>query len=206
MHDFGHARRRLLEKIEVRPLNRPDPFYLAADMHGRRREADLRAIVLLKMRGEFPVSRLDALEALEEIDVKEGAAELAVRDPLQAHILLGAHDLADALVLDRVQFGAPVSGRRRSAHALRAAAQGEDSCRHGRRETAETSILPQASLSGLLMCHDGLRVGNRPSPPTSLPIGCSEERPSLDGLWERGAGSPPRGKKRSQHLRSLALA
>ena len=37
--------------------------------------------------------------------MKEGAAKLAVGDPLQAHILLRAHDLADALVLDCVQFG-----------------------------------------------------------------------------------------------------
>jgi hypothetical protein len=37
--------------------------------------------------------------------VKESTAKLAVGNSLQAHILLGAHDFADALVLDRVQAG-----------------------------------------------------------------------------------------------------
>ena len=46
---------------------------------------------------------LDALEALEEIDVEIGAAELAVGDPLEADVLLRADDLADAFVLDRVK-------------------------------------------------------------------------------------------------------
>ena len=63
-----------------------------------------RSIVLAELGDEFAVMGLDPLEALEKIDVKEGAAKLAVGDPLQAHILLRAHDFADALVLDRVQF------------------------------------------------------------------------------------------------------
>ena len=37
--------------------------------------------------------------------MEEGAAKLAVGDSLQAHILLGAHDFANASVLDCVQLG-----------------------------------------------------------------------------------------------------
>ena len=68
------------------------------------------AVVLAEGGDEFAVMGLDAFQALEEIDVKKGAAELAVGDPLQAHVLLRAHDLADALVLDRVKIA-----RRQSA-------------------------------------------------------------------------------------------
>ena len=97
---------------------------------------------LLKVRGEFAVSRLDALEALEKIDVKEGAAKLAVGDPLQAHILLRAHDVADALVLDRVQLGGGKAAGGETLARLPAAARGEESFRHGRRETADGASSP----------------------------------------------------------------
>ena len=73
-------------------------------MHRRRLEADLGAIVLAELRDEFAVMGFDALEAFEKIDVKIGAAEFAVGDSLQPHALLSFHDLADALVLDRVQL------------------------------------------------------------------------------------------------------
>src|SRR5258708_9039732 len=73
-------------------------------MHGRRLEPDLASIVLAKLGDELAVMGLDALEALEEVDVKEGAAKLAVGDPLQADIFLGAHDFANACVLDCVQL------------------------------------------------------------------------------------------------------
>ena len=36
--------------------------------------------------------------------MEEGAAKLAVGDPVQAHVLLGAHDFADARVFDGVQL------------------------------------------------------------------------------------------------------
>src|SRR5271166_7177957 len=51
-------------------------------MHRRRLEADLGSVVPAKGRGEF-----------------------AIGDTLEAHVLLGAHDLADAVVLDCVQVG-----------------------------------------------------------------------------------------------------
>ena len=105
MQTFGVLAVVDLRKSKSGALDRPDPLNLAADMHGRRLEPDLGAVVLAELGDEFAVMGLDALEPLEEIDVKEGAAELAVGDPLQAHVLLGVHDLADAFVLDRVQVG-----------------------------------------------------------------------------------------------------
>ena len=105
MQTFGVRVVADFKKVEIRPLDRPDPLDLAPDMHRRRLEPDLGAVVLAELRDEFAVMRLDALEALEEIDVKVGAAELAVGHSLQAHVLLRMHDLADAFVLDRVQVG-----------------------------------------------------------------------------------------------------
>ena len=80
MQTFGVRVVDRLEEIEVGALDRPDPADLAADMHRRRLEADLRAVALAEGRDEFAVVRLDALEALEEIDMEIGAAELAVGD------------------------------------------------------------------------------------------------------------------------------
>jgi hypothetical protein len=46
----------------------------------------------------------DTLQPLQEIDVKEGAAELAVGDALQTNGFLFADDLADGVIFDRTQF------------------------------------------------------------------------------------------------------
>src|SRR5271165_292689 len=110
--DFWRAGGRRLQKIEIRALDRRDPPDLAADMHRRRLEPDLRAIVLAERGDEFTVVGFDALEALEEIDVEIGAAEFTVGDPLQTHVLLRAHDLANAFVLDcvHVRRRKPTSG------------------------------------------------------------------------------------------------
>ena len=102
--DFRRLRRHGLEKIEIRPLNRRHVPDLASDMHRRRLEADLGPVVFAEGRDEFAVMGLDAFQALEEIDMKKGAAEFPVGDPLEPHVLLRAHDLADALVLDRVKL------------------------------------------------------------------------------------------------------
>ena len=77
---------------------------LALDMHGRRLEADLAAVVLAELGDELAVVGLDAVELLEEVDVKIGAAEFAVGDPLEADAFLRPHHLADAFVLDRPQL------------------------------------------------------------------------------------------------------
>ena len=138
-------------------------------MHRRRREADLGAVVLFEMGGEFAVSRLDALEAFEKIDVEEGAAELAVGDPLEAHILLGAHDLANARVLDSVQFG---GGQMAGGEALARLAQplgakkaadvvGAKRRRHG------SSQKSRAKVALRRWSHVGRGLGNRPSSPAT---------------------------------------
>src|SRR2546428_14143982 len=47
----------------------------------------------------------DAMEAGEEVDRREGAAELAVGRLLQAGVFLHPHRLADAVVLDLLELG-----------------------------------------------------------------------------------------------------
>ena len=140
-----------------------------------------------KMRGEFPVSRLDPLEALEKIDVKEGAAKLAVGDPLQAHILLRAHDFANARVLDCVQFGGGEAAGgetlARFPQPLRAE-KAPDMVGAKRRTGHRLSLGRSQACSSC--CHDDLRFGNQPVTPNPSPHRCPEEHPSLDGLWERG--------------------
>ena len=73
---------------------------------GRRPETDLAAIVAPERRGEAALADLDAVQLLEEVDVEEGAPELAVGDALEAHLLLAARHVTDRRVLDRAQgFG-----------------------------------------------------------------------------------------------------
>src|SRR3546814_8793517 len=74
-------------------------------VHGRRAEADLAAVVAAEGGGELAVGHGDAGEALEKVDVEEGAAELAVGDALQAGVLLALHHRADAVVLDLPERG-----------------------------------------------------------------------------------------------------
>ena len=62
--DLGRARDDRLQEIEVRPLNRRNPFHLAADMHGRRLESNRGSVVLLEVRHELAVAGFDALQPL----------------------------------------------------------------------------------------------------------------------------------------------
>ena len=103
MQTFGVLVTTLLRKSKSRALDRLGMADLALDMHGRRLEADLRAVVLAEFGDEFAVMGLDAVEALEKIDVEIGAPEFAVGDPPEADVFLRAHDLANAFVLDRAQ-------------------------------------------------------------------------------------------------------
>src|SRR3546814_13108209 len=66
-------------------------------------KADLAAVVPAEGGGELAVSDGDAVEALQEIDMEEGAAELAVGDALEPDVLLALRHLADAVVLDPAQ-------------------------------------------------------------------------------------------------------
>ena len=76
---------------------------LAGDVQHRRGEVDCA--------GRSPeldghaFAHFHALELLEEIDVEEGAPELAVGDAVQAPVLLHLDDLADRAVLDLAQRG-----------------------------------------------------------------------------------------------------
>src|SRR5687768_2669521 len=74
---------------------------LARHHHGRRllvRALELRLAVDIAGR------ELDAVEAVQEVDVPPVAAELAVGDRLQADVLLQLHRLADRLVLGGLQL------------------------------------------------------------------------------------------------------
>ena len=84
MQTFGVRVVADFRKSKSGPWIGPTHLILLADMHRRRLEADLGAIVLAELGDELAVMGLDALEPFEEIDVKIGAAELAVGDSLQA--------------------------------------------------------------------------------------------------------------------------
>ena len=81
MVTFGVPGRDRPKKIEVGGLNVLDVPQLARDGHPRRREVNLTG-----PRAELvamPPDDGDALQPLQEVDVKERAAELAVGDALQ---------------------------------------------------------------------------------------------------------------------------
>jgi hypothetical protein len=112
--------------------------FVAADDHGRR-----LGMPALEARVELPLSFLgaqgDAVEAGNEIDMPEVAAELAVGDRRQAEVFLQLHHLADLAIflalqvrgrlvsetdllaqlvqLARTQQAADVVGAKRSLHA-----------------------------------------------------------------------------------------
>ena len=69
-------------------------------MDRRRLEADLGTVVAPKGGGEATFTDGHALELLQEVDMEEGAAELAVGDALEPELLLPANGIADAIVLD----------------------------------------------------------------------------------------------------------
>jgi hypothetical protein len=74
----------------------------------RHRDAWRREVDVTGTRMEF---RGDAagdghtFEPLQEVDMKEGTAELAIRDAFQSDRLLFPHDIADRLILRRAQLG-----------------------------------------------------------------------------------------------------
>ena len=103
MHTLGVRPVTLFRNSKSRPwMLRPvaDP---PGHAHGRRPEADLGAVVAAERRGEAALDDLDAVQLLEEVDVEEGAAELAVGDAAEADLLLAAHHVPDRRVLDRAQ-------------------------------------------------------------------------------------------------------
>ena len=76
-------------------------------------------------------------ELLEEIEMPEGAAELAVGDGLEAQILLQLDGVADRLVLDaRAAAAAVIAPRLRCVARVEQLLAGAAGCRHDRRGTA----------------------------------------------------------------------
>src|SRR3546814_11044681 len=71
------------EEVVVGTLDWPGVADRRLDVHGRRAKADLAAVVPAEGGGELAVSDGDAVEALQEIDMEEGAAEHAVGDALE---------------------------------------------------------------------------------------------------------------------------
>ena len=114
-----------------------------------------------------------------------GAAELAVGDPLEAHVLLGAHDLADAFVLDRVQVL--------------------------RRKAAGGEFLPRllqalGSQKTADMVGAKRRTGHGAPPWKRCSIQERRSSHAARGLGNPDGSSAPRGEEGSQHRRRLALA
>ena len=107
----GHLRRlprHGLQELEVARLNVGDVAKLASHRKARRGEVDYAAAAV-ELRLD-PAAHRDPLQLFEEVDVKEGPAELAVRDALEADVFLPLHDVADVRVLDRAQlFGGDVT-------------------------------------------------------------------------------------------------
>src|SRR3984957_18653531 len=102
--DLGGLARCAFEEIEISPLDRRGMANLGFDMHGRRPEADFRAVVLAKLGGEFAIGDRDAVEFLKKIDMEKGAAKLAVRDAFEPDALLAPYNLSNAVVLDAPKF------------------------------------------------------------------------------------------------------
>ncbi len=104
MQTLGVFAVRPLRKSKSAPWMLVGVAQLAGDLHRRRLEADLAAVVAAEARDKAALADRDAVEPLEKIDVEEGAAELAVGDALKADLLLPPGGFGDALVLDRAQI------------------------------------------------------------------------------------------------------
>ena len=76
---------------------------LARHSHRRGRVVVLALLVLELHVQALALHLLDAAELVDEVHVPGLAAELAVGGRLQAHVLLHGHDLADGLVLGRLE-------------------------------------------------------------------------------------------------------
>ncbi len=113
-----------LERLDHHRVRTPD---LAGDVEDRHR------LVGAVERGRPGIDhRLDALEALEEIDVPPITPKLAVGDRGQAHRLLLRYRVADAAVLDVAQRLAADLARLRGGTGPLQARAGAAGCRPGR--------------------------------------------------------------------------
>ncbi len=78
-------------------------FQLAGDRHTGRSEVDVAAL-RVELGGDAATDR-HPLQPFEEVDVEEGAAELAISHRAQSCGLLLGDDLADRLVFDQAERG-----------------------------------------------------------------------------------------------------
>src|SRR2546426_4464167 len=83
--------------------DRPRAFHFAIHDHHRAR-LRLGAVFAVELERVLALGGDDAVEAGEEVDVPEGAAELAVGHRLQAGGFLHPHRFADAVVLDLLEL------------------------------------------------------------------------------------------------------
>ncbi len=77
---------------------------LAVDVERLGRPLDVALLVVKDDRAISGALR-DAVERVDEVQVPQGSAELAVRHPAKADLLLHANDVADRLVLDGTKLG-----------------------------------------------------------------------------------------------------
>ena len=78
--DLGRPARDAREEIEVPSLDALPVADRRRDVHRRRLEADLGAVIAAKGRRKAALLDVDAFELLEKVDVEVGASELAVGD------------------------------------------------------------------------------------------------------------------------------
>ena len=100
--DLRRLRGHRLQELEIRLLNVDDVAQLAGDREARRREID-HPVAAVEFRLDAAADR-HAFELFQEVDVKEGAAELAVGHALQPGVLLLPDDVADVRVFDPPQL------------------------------------------------------------------------------------------------------
>src|SRR3989449_6750936 len=104
----GDAQLRSLPRLAFEEFERLEhdgsrPSYLLVHDHHRAR-LRLGAVFAVELERVLALGGDDAVEAGEEVDVPEGAAELAVGHRLQAGVFLHPHRFADAVVLDLLEL------------------------------------------------------------------------------------------------------
>ncbi len=149
----GHG----FQEIEIASLDRGDMADLGVDMHGRRLEADLAAVVPAEFGDEIAIGDGDSSQALQEIDVEIGAPEFAIGDALQPDIRLCLDDLPDAIILDRAERLGRELARKKTFPRLRKARRAKiaaDMVGAKRRLTTHRCVLPAISRRRASPVHD----------------------------------------------------
>ncbi len=116
----------------------------AGDFKSRRRALQVGIAALKRFVGLLgePFLDQDTVEFSDEVDIPQLAPILAIGDRLQAEIFLHLHDIANAAVLDRAQFGIGDLAAFAFLSGLPTAPAVVANCRHDRRETAAVFAQP----------------------------------------------------------------